>query len=139
MGSGHAVGLRLIEIGEAVEGLPRELLAKEPAPPWSQIAAIRDRLAHHDFDTSHAIAGATAERDLPDLQQPVQRLTDSIAEQQRRVGGGHGSRTKRDEMCPSLPRQWCHRWSSTVSCGAGRRRAEGGRLGGGPAAPVRWW
>ncbi|MDA8368149.1 MAG: DUF86 domain-containing protein [Actinomycetota bacterium] len=76
-----AVRIRLIEIGEAVKALPRELLAKDPGLPWSQIAAMRDRLAHRYFDTSHAIVSATVDRDLPDLQAAVERLSDSVAGQ----------------------------------------------------------
>ncbi|MDA8071716.1 MAG: DUF86 domain-containing protein [Actinomycetota bacterium] len=47
-----AVRVRLIEIGEALEAIPVELLASEPALPWAQIAGMRDRLAHRYFDIS---------------------------------------------------------------------------------------
>jgi uncharacterized protein with HEPN domain len=33
-----AVRVRLIEIGEAVKALPRELLDREPTIPWDQVA-----------------------------------------------------------------------------------------------------
>ena len=69
-----AVRVRLIEIGEAVKGLPPGLLAAEPDLPWSQIAAMRDRLAHRYFDTSHAIVRATIDDDLPVLEAAVRRL-----------------------------------------------------------------
>lgn len=69
-----AVRIRLVEIGEAVKSLPTELLDHESAIPWDQIAAMRDRLAHRYFDTSHAILEATVEHDLPELDQAVQRL-----------------------------------------------------------------
>jgi len=69
-----AVRVRLIEIGEAVKALPSELLAHEPDLPWQQIAAMRDRLAHRYFDTSHAIISATVTEDLPELESAVRRL-----------------------------------------------------------------
>lgn len=69
-----AVRVRLIEIGEAVKGLPVELLATEPTLPWAQIAGMRDRLAHRYFDTSHAILAATVQRDVPELEAAVRRL-----------------------------------------------------------------
>lgn len=75
-----AVRVRLIEIGEAVKSLPADLLAQEPTLPWSQIAAMRDRLAHRYFDTSHAIVRATVDRDVPDLEAAVRRLTASIGD-----------------------------------------------------------
>ncbi len=46
-----AVRVRLIEIGEAVKAVPEEVLAQEPDLPWSEIARLRDLLAHRYFDT----------------------------------------------------------------------------------------
>lgn len=69
-----AVRVRLIEIGEAVKGLPAEVLATEPQLPWSEIARMRDQLAHRYFDTTHAIVAATVREDLPELRQAIGRL-----------------------------------------------------------------
>ena len=69
-----AVRARLIEIGEAVKQLSPELIALEPDLPWSQIAAMRNRLAHRYFDTSHAVVQATVDHDLPELEEVVRRL-----------------------------------------------------------------
>jgi uncharacterized protein with HEPN domain len=69
-----AVRLRLIEIGEAVKRLSPELLQGELEVPWQAVAGMRDRLAHHYFDTSHAIVQATVDRDLPVLLTGVERL-----------------------------------------------------------------
>lgn len=40
-----AVRVRLIEIGEAVKGIDRDLLAREPGIPWVDVAAMRNHLA----------------------------------------------------------------------------------------------
>jgi uncharacterized protein with HEPN domain len=69
-----AVRVRLIEVGEAVKAISSDLLATEPEIPWAQVAAMRDRLAHRYFDTSHAILAATVEGDLPQLQAAARRL-----------------------------------------------------------------
>ena len=69
-----AVRVRLIEIGEAVKAVDVALLATEADIPWTQIAGMRDRLAHRYFDTSHAIVTETVTRDLPELEQAVARL-----------------------------------------------------------------
>jgi len=69
-----AVRVRLIEIGEAVKDLPAELTGTEPGLPWREIAALRDRLAHRYFDTSHAILSATVRDDMPELRAAVERL-----------------------------------------------------------------
>lgn len=73
-----AVRVRLIEIGEAVHVVSVEVLAAEPDIPWTQIAGMRNRLAHQYFDTSHAILAATVSEDLPELQAAVRRLISTI-------------------------------------------------------------
>ena len=69
-----AVRVRLIEIGEAVKQLPSTLLDTEPEIPWTEVAGMRDRLAHRYFDTSHAILQATVDHDLPELEEALARL-----------------------------------------------------------------
>lgn len=69
-----AVRVRLIEIGEAVKAIPAEVLAEEPSLPWSEIARMRDHLAHRYFDTGHAIVAATVRQDLPDLRRALAHL-----------------------------------------------------------------
>jgi uncharacterized protein with HEPN domain len=73
-----AVRMRLLEIGEAVKALPTELLDTQPAIPWSQIARMRDHLAHRYFDTAHTILQATVDHDLPDLERAIQALAASF-------------------------------------------------------------
>ena len=69
-----AVRIRLLEIGEAVKALPEDLIATEPAIPWTQVVRMRDHLAHRYFDTNHAVLQATVDHDLPDLEHAVARL-----------------------------------------------------------------
>ena len=73
-----AVRARLIEIGEAVKGIDPEVLACESDIPWTDVTGMRDRLAHHYFDTSHAIVRATIDEDLPPLLDAVQRLREGF-------------------------------------------------------------
>jgi uncharacterized protein with HEPN domain len=73
-----AVRIRLLEIGEAVKALPAELLDTQPAIPWSQIARMRDHLAHRYFDTAHAILQATVDDDLPELERAIQSMAASL-------------------------------------------------------------
>ena len=70
------VRIRLLEIGEAVKTIPTEITDREPDIPGSQIARMRDNLAHRYFDTSHAIVQATVTNDLPELRDAVARLMD---------------------------------------------------------------
>ena len=78
-----AVRIRLLEIGEAVKALPAEMLSSQPAVPWTQIARMRDHLAHRYFDTDHAILQATVDNDLPELQRAVQALTETLPAEDR--------------------------------------------------------
>jgi uncharacterized protein with HEPN domain len=73
-----AVRVRLIEIGEAIKALPADLLATEADLPWTQMAGMRDRLAHRYFDSSHAILAATVEEDLPVLEAATRRLLQRV-------------------------------------------------------------
>jgi uncharacterized protein with HEPN domain len=69
-----AVRIRLLEIGEAVKALPADFLSSQPGIPWSQIARMRDHLAHRYFDTDHAVLQATVDNDLPELENAVKAL-----------------------------------------------------------------
>lgn len=62
------------------------MLAGEQDIPWTQVARMRDHLAHRYFDTSHAILQATVDHDLPDLEQTVKRLEQRLADD-RDTGG----------------------------------------------------
>jgi uncharacterized protein with HEPN domain len=75
-----AVRVRLIEIGEAVKGVDSALLALEPSIQWSEVAGMRDTLAHRYFDTSHAIISATVRNDLPRLSVVVDRLRSHVGD-----------------------------------------------------------
>jgi uncharacterized protein with HEPN domain len=73
-----AMRIRLLEIGEAVKALPAEMLSSQPNIPWTQIARMRDHLAHRYFDTNHAILRATVDNDLPELERAVQALAATL-------------------------------------------------------------
>jgi uncharacterized protein with HEPN domain len=73
-----AVRARLIEIGEAVKGLADEARQLRLDIPWSDIAGMRDTLAHRYFDTSHAVVQATVEQELAPLLAAVHDLRASL-------------------------------------------------------------
>ena len=78
-----AVRVRLIEIGEAVKDIDPDVLAREPALPWQDIAGMRDHLSHRYFDTDHAIVAATVNHDLPPLLAAVKRLRNAVDDPNR--------------------------------------------------------
>ncbi len=69
-----AVAMRLLEIGEAVKGISPELTATEPDVQWSDIAGMRDFLAHHYFATNPEIIQLTIDKRLAPLADAVERL-----------------------------------------------------------------
>ena len=75
-----AVRVRLIEIGEAVKGIDPDLLAAAPGVPWKEIARMGDHLAHHYFDTDHAIVQDVIDNDLEALAEAVQSLINQTSQ-----------------------------------------------------------
>ena len=73
-----AVRIRLVEIGGAVKALPAEMLSSQPGIPWSQIARMRDHLAHRYFDTDHLVLQATVDNDLPELERALHALAETL-------------------------------------------------------------
>jgi uncharacterized protein with HEPN domain len=73
-----AVRVRLIEIGEAVKAISPDLLEGEPTIPWREIARMRDHLAHHYFDTDHAIVQDVVDTELAPLLNAVRTLIDRV-------------------------------------------------------------
>lgn len=76
-----AVRVRLIEIGEAVKATSPDLLAKAPEIPWSAIARMRDHLAHHYFDTDHAVVVDVVDNELSALLVAVEALAQRADDQ----------------------------------------------------------
>ncbi|MHB1800621.1 MAG: HepT-like ribonuclease domain-containing protein [Actinomycetes bacterium] len=70
---------RLIEIGEAVKHLDPALLAAAPPVRWRAIARMRDQLAHHYFDTDHAVVNYVVHEELAPLRAAVVTLAGQIA------------------------------------------------------------
>lgn len=69
-----AVRIRLLEIGEAVKAIPPQLLETESSVDWPAIARFRDQLAHHSWDTAHAILQHVVDVELEEVLGAVQRL-----------------------------------------------------------------
>jgi uncharacterized protein with HEPN domain len=74
-----AVRMRLLEIGEAANGIPAELRDTEPSIPWGEIIGMRNWMAHRYFDTVHAYVWATVDHDLEPLLQALDRITARIS------------------------------------------------------------
>ena len=58
--------------------LPADPRDTQPTIPWSQIARMRDHLAHRYFETAGAILQATVDNDLPELERAIQSMAASL-------------------------------------------------------------
>lgn len=65
-------------IGSCVKELPPGLLTEFPQIPWSSIARMRDRLAHHYLGVDLEIVWAVVGRDLPPLHEAVMALMQTL-------------------------------------------------------------
>ncbi|MHB8341692.1 MAG: HepT-like ribonuclease domain-containing protein [Mycobacteriales bacterium] len=61
-----------------MKAISTELLDTEPGHPSSDIARMRDRLAHRYFDTNHGHVTGAVEHDLEPLKAAVLRLQDRL-------------------------------------------------------------
>lgn len=92
-----AVRVRLIEIGEAIKTVSTELLDTEPGHPWSDIARMRDRLAHRYFDTNHGHVSGAVHQDLEPLKaaaatpEPTSRRRGAPRRSVRKAGSSSSS------------------------------------------------
>lgn len=69
-----AVLFQFVVIGEAVRNLAAETRDSEPEVPWTDIAGLRDLIAHEYFRVEIDRVLAIVERDLPPLEQAIDRL-----------------------------------------------------------------
>lgn len=67
---------QFVVIGEAVKHLSPETRAAAPEIPWSDVAGLRDLIAHEYFRIDIDRILAIVERDLPPLEQTIDRLLD---------------------------------------------------------------
>lgn len=69
-----ALLFQFVVIGEAVKHLARETRESAPDVPWADVAGLRDLIAHEYFRIDIDRVLAVAERDLPVLEQAIDRL-----------------------------------------------------------------
>ena len=73
--------VRNIEVvGEAVKNLSPELTEAHPQIAWSQIARMRDKIAHHYFRINLDVVWKTATDDLPLLRPQIKAIYENIEE-----------------------------------------------------------
>ncbi len=65
-------------IGEAVKNLSDELKDANPEIAWSQIARMRDKIAHHYFRINLDVVWKTATDELPKLQPQINAIYDVV-------------------------------------------------------------
>lgn len=69
-----ALLFQFVVIGEAVKNLSAEARKSAPEIPWADIAGLRDLIAHEYFRIEIDRVLEIVERDLPGLEQAIDRL-----------------------------------------------------------------
>lgn len=73
--------VRNIEVvGEAVKNLSPEITENYPDIAWSQMARMRDKIAHHYFRINLDLVWKTATEDLPALKSEIEYIYASLDE-----------------------------------------------------------
>ena len=73
--------VRNIEVvGEAVKNVSPEVKDAHPKIAWSQIARMRDKIAHHYFRINLDVVWKTATDDLPALRPQIAAIYENIEE-----------------------------------------------------------
>ena len=69
-----ALLFQFVVIGEAVKHLTTDTRESAPEIPWADVAGLRDLIAHEYFRIEIDRVLAVVERDLPPLEQAIDRL-----------------------------------------------------------------
>ena len=73
--------VRNIEVvGEAVKNLSTEITEAHPGIAWSQIARMRDKIAHHYFRINLDVVWKTVTDDLPALRPQIAAIYENLEE-----------------------------------------------------------
>jgi uncharacterized protein with HEPN domain len=67
-------------VGEAVKNLSPKITDAYPNIAWSQIARMRDKIAHHYFRINLGVVWKTATDDLPALRPKIAAIYENIDE-----------------------------------------------------------
>lgn len=70
-------------IGEAARALPEEVRALAPEIPWPKIIGMRNVLVHGYFEIDSDIVWEAAGRDVPRLKPALERLLQTLREEER--------------------------------------------------------
>ncbi len=74
----YAVAKAFENIGEAVKNIPKEITAKYPQIPWSEVAKMRDILTHHYFGLDDKVLWDTLEEDFIEFENVIKQINKSI-------------------------------------------------------------
>lgn len=75
-----AVVHKLEIIGEAAKNIPREIRQKYRELPWTDMAGMRDKIAHFYFGIDYMIVWKVIKERLPEIKPVIQRILKEMEE-----------------------------------------------------------
>jgi len=69
-----AVVRKLEIIGEATKNIPKQIRQKYRELPWTDMAGMRDKIAHFYFGIDYSIVWEVIKKRLPDIKPVIQKM-----------------------------------------------------------------
>ncbi|TAN41953.1 MAG: DUF86 domain-containing protein [Nitrospirae bacterium] len=79
----NAVIKRLEIIGEAVKNIPQQVRVRQKDIPWSDLARMRDKLAHEYFGIRYDIVWRVIKKKLPQLKPKIKKVLEDLKSEQK--------------------------------------------------------
>jgi uncharacterized protein with HEPN domain len=76
--SRSAVAFKIENIGEASKNIPREIRSKYKELPWTEMARMRDKIAHFYFGIDYKIVWSVVKKELPALELAIAKVLNDL-------------------------------------------------------------
>jgi len=73
-----AVVRKLEIIGEAAKNIPKQIRQKYRELPWTDMAGMRDKIAHFYFGIDYSIVWEVIKEKLPEIKPVIQKMLEEI-------------------------------------------------------------
>jgi len=75
-----AVVHKILVIGEATKSIPSNIRARYPQVPWSDMAKMRDKIAHYYFGIDYEIIWNVTKEKMPEIKPTLKKIYNALKE-----------------------------------------------------------